>query len=42
VIIYFNQIENSDMFGGFDEKDITDIAYSYENMVEEIKLIVDK
>lgn len=49
VIIHFNDIENknaaienSDMFGGFDERDITDIAYSYENMVEEIKLIVDK
>lgn len=49
VIIHFNQIENknaaianSDAFGGFDESDITDIAYSYENMIEEVKLIVDK
>lgn len=49
VINYFNQIENkneaianSDMFGGFDAGDIIDIAHSYENMVKEIKLIVDK
>lgn len=49
VIIHFNEIENknsmienSDLFGGFDESDITDIAHSYILMIHEIKLIVDK
>lgn len=49
VIVHFNyiedtntEIENSDVFGGFDYSDFVDIAFSYENMIEEIKLIVDK
>lgn len=45
VILHFNQIENKsaeiNATGNFGELDAIDIAYSYENMIEEIKLIVD-
>lgn len=49
VILHFNQIEHknsaivaSDAFGGFDDMDVIHIAQSYENMIEEIKLLVNK
>ncbi len=45
VIVHFNQIENRNAeinaVGGYDDIDVMDIAYSYENLIEEIKLIVD-
>lgn len=44
--MHFNFIENRNAeinaIGGFDDIDAVDIAYSYENMIEDIKLIVDK